>query len=85
MVYRTGRPATVPVIPEIAESLRKLPFKRVVLDGEIIAFDEAGKPSFELLSRRIHVLRPADVRYAMQAVPVVYSGVRRALRSETAT
>lgn len=35
--------------PEIAQALRSLPVKEAVLDGEIVALDADGKPSFQLL------------------------------------
>ncbi|MGN6555482.1 MAG: non-homologous end-joining DNA ligase, partial [Verrucomicrobiota bacterium] len=35
--------------PEIAKALRSLPVKETVLDGEIVALDGDGKPSFQLL------------------------------------
>ncbi len=35
--------------PEIVESLRELPAKEAVLDGEIVALDPDGKSSFQLL------------------------------------
>ena len=69
--YRTGRAATFNY-PEIARAVRALFPKRVVLDGEIVAFDERGRPSFQTLGRRIHVTRPGDVARLTVEVPVVF-------------
>lgn len=51
--YRSGRSATA-AYPEVACAVATLPSQRLVLDGEIVAFDDAGKPSFESLATRIH-------------------------------
>lgn len=69
--YRSGRDATASY-PEIARALASLSAERVVLDGEIVAFDEGGRPSFQRLGRRIHLTRASDVRRAVYEVPVVY-------------
>ncbi len=71
LVYRTGRPAT-PSYPEIARALKRLPFDHLILDGEIVSFDDQGRPNFQRLARRIHALRPADVNYAALTTPVTY-------------
>jgi bifunctional non-homologous end joining protein LigD len=42
----------------------------VVLDGEIVAFDDRGRPSFERLQSRMHVRNPS--RALMARVPVLY-------------
>lgn len=69
--YRTGRDAT-PAYPEVARAVAALPPDRVLLDGEIVAFDDAGRPSFQRLGRRIHLRQPRDVERAAAEVPVVF-------------
>ncbi len=69
--YRNGRSATANY-PEIARAMRALAPERVVLDGEIVAFDENGKPSFQRLGPRIQARKPADVARVQNQVPVVY-------------
>lgn len=69
--YRSGRPCSVSY-PEIVRAVRALPGERVVLDGEIVAFDEQGRPRFQRLAPRIHARRPMDVARAVDEVPVVY-------------
>jgi bifunctional non-homologous end joining protein LigD len=41
--------------PELAELQAALGDHRAVLDGEIIAFDDEGRPSFQALQERMHV------------------------------
>jgi len=72
LTYRTARPAQASY-PEIARAVRALPVDRIVLDGEIVTFDEAGHPSFQRLARRIHATRPSDVERLVIEVPVVYA------------
>jgi bifunctional non-homologous end joining protein LigD len=58
--------------PEVERAARALPPARVVLDGEIIAFDAAGRPSFSRLSHRIHLDKPAEIRRAMRDIQVAF-------------
>jgi bifunctional non-homologous end joining protein LigD len=51
--YRTRRNATA-LFPEIVRALSGLAAERVILDGEVVAFDDRGLPSFAQLAQRIH-------------------------------
>lgn len=44
----------------------------VLLDGEVVAFDDEGVPSFSLLQQRMHVTDPAEARRRSALVPVVF-------------
>ncbi len=59
--------------PETRGILDDLGMHDAVLDGEIVAFDERGKPSFERLQRRMHVSTPSAVRRLAASIPVVYA------------
>ena len=56
--------------PEIARALRALPVSRFVIDGEIVALAEDGRPSFQRLQARMHLTRGEDIDAARAAVPV---------------
>jgi bifunctional non-homologous end joining protein LigD len=58
--------------PEIKPIGRALRSTRAVLDGEVVALDERGKPDFGLLQRRMHLASEAAVRQRRGDTPVTY-------------
>lgn len=59
--------------PELRELGRRMGTTQAVLDGEIVALDANGRPSFERLQRRMHVESESAVRRLRQDVPVAYA------------
>ncbi len=57
--------------PDLVSALRALPMDRFLIDGEIAALDESGKPSFERLQARMGLTNPRDIERAVAAVPVI--------------
>jgi bifunctional non-homologous end joining protein LigD len=66
---RSGQEVTARY-PEIAVALRALPLDQFLLDGEIVALDEQGRPSFQRLQARMGLTRPADIERMRGLVPV---------------
>jgi bifunctional non-homologous end joining protein LigD len=69
--YRSHRLANANY-PEIVSAMRSLVCDDLLLDGEIVAFDSDGRPSFQKLGSRIHARRPQEVKRAQSEVAVVY-------------
>ena len=68
LLSRTGRDETQRY-PELVTELAGLDCQRAVLDGEIVAPDASGRPSFALLQPRINLSRPADIAAAARQTP----------------
>ena len=66
---RTGRDIS-PQFPEALSVTEAIGRRQAVLDGELVAFDEAGRPSFQVLQGRIHLASEALVAERMRAIPV---------------
>jgi bifunctional non-homologous end joining protein LigD len=58
--------------PELRRLDRALSSHTAVLDGEVVAFDEQGRPSFEALQRRMHVESPSQVKRLAKGSPLTY-------------
>ena len=58
--------------PELTRLNRALSSHAAILDGEIVAFDERGRPSFAALQRRMHVGSAAQVKRLAKEAPVTY-------------
>src|SRR5216117_2530508 len=61
-----------PSFPRLNEELGKQAVSGMVLDGEIVAFDAAGRPSFNVLQNRVQLKTARELAAADQTVPVVY-------------
>lgn len=61
-----------PRYPELHELPDSLQRRGAVVDGEVVTFDEDGRPSFGRLQHRMHVTGERDVRMRMAEYPVVY-------------
>jgi len=68
---RTGEEIT-PRYPEIHPMGRALGSNEVILDGEIVALDEKGRPSFEEIQQRMGLTAESEIRRKMKEVPVTY-------------
>jgi bifunctional non-homologous end joining protein LigD len=84
LYWRSGHPAPMRVesrnrkeigarYPELHALGRQLGEHDAVLDGEIVAFDERGLPSFERLQKRMHLASASAVARAAREIPVTYA------------
>src|SRR6202023_803718 len=71
LLSRSGENVT-PRYPEIHPMGRALGSKEVILDGEIVALDDKGRPSFEEIQQRMGLTSESEIRRKMKEVPVTY-------------
>src|SRR5262245_10525814 len=61
-----------PRYPELAALSQALGGREAILDGEIVAFADSGRPSFQLLQRRLGLSTEATIRVRAAATPATY-------------
>jgi bifunctional non-homologous end joining protein LigD len=71
LMGRKGRDETARY-PELRRVADALLLRDAVVDGEIVAFTDDGRPSFERLQSRINVSREADIARAQALTPVAF-------------
>ncbi len=71
LMSRSGEDVT-PRYPEIHAMGRALGSREVILDGEVVALDDKGRPSFEEIQQRMGLTSESEVRRKMKVVPVTY-------------
>ncbi|WP_204033971.1 non-homologous end-joining DNA ligase [Micromonospora qiuiae] len=59
----TAYPELIPLAEQVDDAL---------LDGEVVLFDQAGRPSFTALAERMHVRNPAKAARLAATIPVTY-------------
>jgi bifunctional non-homologous end joining protein LigD len=69
LVSRTGRDmtSTYPELRALHELVNQVD---AVLDGEIVAFDESGHDSFEVLQQRMNISSEREIKRVAQQIPV---------------
>ena len=75
---RSGRDIT-PRYPELRELGRALAGRQAVLDGEVVAFDADGRPSFQKLQGRMHLTSEHAVRRLVAERPGALRDLRPAV------
>ena len=58
--------------PAVVAALAVQPVSTCILDGEVVAPNQAGVPSFELLQQRMNLLAESKLEQAEATIPVIY-------------
>jgi bifunctional non-homologous end joining protein LigD len=69
--YRSGLDSSR-LFPEIARAVASLPAQDLLIDGEVVVLDEAGRPSFQGLQQRAQLHRAGDIARGAVERPSTY-------------
>ena len=68
LITRNGNDYSA-AFPELIRPLAALPYANVLMDGELVILDDAGRPSFQRLQNRARISRAPDIRHAAVETP----------------
>jgi bifunctional non-homologous end joining protein LigD len=71
LVSRKGHDMTA-AFPEIARAVAALPYEGLILDGELVVLDDAGRPSFSRLQNRAKLSRLPEIKRAAVETPATF-------------
>ncbi|HKP15699.1 MAG TPA: DNA polymerase ligase N-terminal domain-containing protein, partial [Gemmatimonadaceae bacterium] len=71
LLTRSGLDYTA-VFPEVARALKALPHDACILDGEVVALDDKGVPSFARLQRRGRLTNALEIGQAAVELPATF-------------
>lgn len=71
LLSRRGRDITAHA-PELQPLARTLAHRSVVIDGELVAVDRAGRPDFYGVARRLTISRPQALAWARHQQPLTF-------------
>jgi len=71
LVSRKGHEMTA-AFPEIARAVAALPYEGLILDGELVVPDDAGRPSFAQLQARAKLSRLPEIKRAAVETPAMF-------------
>jgi bifunctional non-homologous end joining protein LigD len=69
LISRTGRDQTA-IYPELGRVYRRISAVNAVLDGEIVATNDQGQTSFELLQQRMNLSGRSEIERMRKKIPV---------------
>jgi bifunctional non-homologous end joining protein LigD len=71
LISRKGHDMTA-AFPEIARAVAALPYEGLILDGELVVLDDAGRPSFNRLQNRARLSRLPEIKRAAVETPATF-------------